>query len=393
MKKIDFKHPRYVLPLICLPFVLLLFYVYRLSSVEREKSPISPPELKSEISPASSQVRDKGIEDKLEAFKQRYKKSDGYSALGALEMPMESTQEISSAYNAKEKRMLDSISDALKSAGNISRKKSLKQSDLNSREADKEQDKEVAALLSRYTLENKKQPAKPSDPMAIFRAQMAIVDSMNKAAISPQQPSTKSLLAQKTAEGQKQIIPPALKVTTGNYLTPDSSTIVAGRESKAFIQGMIEQTLTGYSGSRVSIRLLSEIKVGGNTIKKGSLLYALISGFSAQRVLLSISSIALNGEILPVNLEVYDLDGLKGIYVPASLYQQFSRELSANAITGLSIESAAEQNQQLMSLLGRMFQSTQGALNKLIRSNKAKINYPSKVYLLDKSINQIKPSL
>ena len=393
MKKIDFKHPRYVLPLICLPFVLLLFYVYRLSSVEREKSPISPPELKSEISPASSQVRDKGIEDKLEAFKQRYKKSDGYSALGALEMPMESAQEISSAYNAKEKRMLDSISDALKSAGNISRKKSLKQSDLNSREADKEQDKEVAALLSRYTLENKKQPAKPSDPMAIFRAQMAIVDSMNKAAVSPRQPSTKSILAQKTAEGQKVIIPPALKVTTGNYLTPDSSTILAGRESEAFIQGMIEQTLTGYSGSRVSIRLLSEIKVGGNTIKKGSLLYALISGFSAQRVLLSISSIALNGEILPVNLEVYDLDGLKGIYVPASLYQQFSRELSANAITGLSIESAAEQNQQLMSLLGRMFQSTQGALNKIIRSNKAKINYPSKVYLLDKSINQTKPSL
>lgn len=393
MEKIDFKHPRYVLPLICLPFVLLLFYVYRLSSVEREKSPISPSELKSEISPASSQVRDKGIEDKLEAFKQRYKKSDGYSALGALEMPMESTQEISSAYNAKEKRMLDSISDALKSAGNISRKKSIKQSNLNSREAEKEQDKEIAALLSRYTLENKKQPAKPSDQMAIFRAQMAIVDSMNKAAVSPRQPSTKSMLAQKTAEGQKQIIPPALKVTTGNYLTPDSSTIVAGRESKAFIQGMIEQTLTGYSGSRVSIRLLSDIKVGGNTIKKGSLLYALISGFSAQRVLLSISSIALNGEILPVNLEVYDLDGLKGIYVPASLYQQFSRELSANAITGLSIESAAEQNQQLMSLLGRMFQSTQGALNKLIRSNKAKINYPSKVYLLDKSINQTKPSL
>lgn len=156
---------------------------------------------------------------------------------------------------------------------------------------------------------------------------------------------------------------------------------------------MIDQTLVGYAGSRVTIKLLSEIRVGATLLKKGTLLYALISGFAPQRVLLNISSIAFNGEILPVNLEVYDLDGIKGIYVPASLYREFSRELASNGITGISAESSGEKNEQIMSLIGRVFQSTQGAVNKLIRSNKAKINYPSKIYLLDKSINKTKASL
>ncbi|RYZ54908.1 MAG: conjugative transposon protein TraM, partial [Chitinophagaceae bacterium] len=65
-------------------------------------------------------------------------------------------------------------------------------------------------------------------------------------------------------------------------------------QQREFIQGMIDQTLVGYAGSRVTIKLLSEVRVGATLLKKGTLLYALISGFSPQRVLLNISSIAFN---------------------------------------------------------------------------------------------------
>ena len=391
MKNIDFKNPRYVLPLICLPFILLLFYVYRISFAKSPAASTEQAQLKSEISPASAQVSGKAIEDKLEAFKQHYKKSDGYTAMSAIEMGTASSEEISSAYNAKEKLMLDSINHALKKASRNSPEKSFtaKQNSFAASSRSKgygEEDESINALLSRYN-QNKPQPTRPADPMAIFRAQMAIVDSMNKAAAMPRVAQVRSNQSNdrelSTVENKE-----VLKVTIGNNLLVDSSTIVAEPADRGFIQAIIDEPLTGYSGSRVSIRLLNEIQVGEYRIAKGTILYALITGFSSQRVLLSVSSIALKGEILPVSLEVYDLDGIKGLYIPASLYREFSRELASSSLGGLSFESSSQQNQQLVSILGRMFQSTQGAVNKLIRSNKAKINYPTRLYLLDKSSNK-----
>ncbi|RZM09048.1 MAG: conjugative transposon protein TraM, partial [Pedobacter sp.] len=248
-----------------------------------------------------------------------------------------------------------------------------------------EEDQSIKALLSRYNNPNKSENLKQADPMAIFRAQMAIVDSMNKAAATPRVSSSKQNLNH--LQDVKENVP-LLKVTRESTLQADSSTILAEGADEGFIQAIIDEGLTAYSGSRVSIRLLSEIRVGQYLLAKGTIVYALISGFSAQRILLSVSSIAVRGEILPVGLEVYDLDGLKGLYVPASLYREFSRELSASSLGGLSIESSSQQSGQLISLLGKLFQSSQGAVNKLIRSNKARINYPTRVYLLDKSPNK-----
>lgn len=398
MKNIDFKNPRYVLPLICLPFILLLFYVYRISLVNLPPSKDEKEKLKSEISPASLEVSGRAIEDKLEAFKQRYKKSDGYTAMSSLDMASGSAEDISSAYNAKEKLMLDSINQALRNA----RKNNPKEKSFEKRPSallrndpsigNSEQDRSIKDLFLQYNAQNKVDKLKQTDPMAIFRAQMAIVDSMNKAAMPPRLSPVNSRPAL-GGHFSKQMSQPLLRVAEVSKIRPDDSTILAEEDEGEFIQAIIDESLRGYSGSRVSIRLLTEVKAGTHILPKGTRLYALISGFSIQRVMLSISSIAIKGEILPVNLEVYDLDGLKGMYIPASLYREFSRDLLSSGLGGVSIESTTGQNQQLVSLMGRVFQSTQGAVNKLIRSNKVTINYPSRVFLLDNSSNKPNTSL
>jgi len=71
--------------------------------------------------------------------------------------------------------------------------------------------------------------------------------------------------------------------------------------------------------------------------------------------------------------------------VPSSTYRELSRELTATAAAGLTMDASSDQNQQIRSLLGRMFQSTTGAVNKLIRSNKAHIRYPTMLYLVNSS--------
>src|SRR3546814_13027626 len=95
---------------------------------------------------------------------------------------------------------------------------------------------------------------------------------------------------------------------------------------------------------------------GGNLIRKGTYLYAEINGFSAQRVKLTVSSIMYKGTVLPVRLEVYDHDVLPGLYVPASAFREFSRELGGSASQVLRLQQQAGSNHKPgMSQLQTMF--------------------------------------
>ncbi|RZJ90911.1 MAG: conjugative transposon protein TraM [Chryseobacterium sp.] len=381
MKSINFKKPRYVIPLICLPFILLLFYVFQLYNAKAQVHR-DDPALQTGISSVAPAVSNKALEDKLQAFKQRYKKGDGYTALATIDSEESLSDDLRSAYNQKEKQMLDSISDVLKSQkqrymvpGLPDRKGYQKSHDI----ADTEKLNQVLSSLN----SKEQKPASPaSDPMKIFRQQMAIVDSMNKAAVSSAAAPYSAIKTKNRSMPADTVRPLQVKIST--TLAIDAYTIKPEAKPGTFIQAMVGESLTGFSGSRVSIRLACPVRVSDKIIREGTTVYAIISGFASQRVNLSISSIFFQGEILPVKLEVYDLDGIKGIYIPSSSYREFSRELSASAVSGLAMDSF-EKNQQIMSLLGRMFQSTTGAVNKLIRSNKARISYPSMLYLVDQS--------
>jgi conjugative transposon TraM protein len=108
---------------------------------------------------------------------------------------------------------------------------------------------------------------------------------------------------------------------------------------------MIDQDIKGYAGSRLRIRLLEDMMAGKFLIKKGTYIYALITGFSGQRVNLSISSIMKGQHILPVQLDVYDHDGLPGLYVPASAFREFTKELGGNASQGINPATGSREQQ------------------------------------------------
>jgi len=397
MKKINFKNPRYVLPLICLPFIFLLFFVYRSFAEKNKSSPQLNHDITQELSPVSQSVREKALDDKLQAFKERYKKGDGYTALATIDSESSTEEGMPSSYNAKEKQMIDSISAEMKSRANAANRYAPgigftppERNFYDRRVNGLERKNELREILSDYSSTPQKPVSKPSDPMAVFRAQMAIVDSMNKAAISASIPDA-GKSNRKTKTQLKPDTLAALPVKKSLGVTLDPSTILSKTEDSGFLQAMIEESMTGYSGSRVSIRLLNELMVGNLILKKGTLIYALITGFGAQRVHLSVSSILYQGKILPVKLEVFDLDGMKGLYIPSSLYREFSRDLASSSVSGVTFDSPGDQNQQLMSLMGRMFQSTTGAISKIVRSNKVKIRYPSMIYLLDASNQKSNP--
>ncbi len=131
---------------------------------------------------------------------------------------------------------------------------------------------------------------------------------------------------------------------------------------------------------------MDDIDAGNYLIKKGSYLYALITGFSGQRVELSVKSILYENKILPVKLEVYDLDGLAGLYVPESAFRDFTKDLGTNTVQGVTIDGSGTgsvASQFAISTAGKMFESTSSAIAGLIRKDKAKIKYNSYLYLID----------
>lgn len=384
--KIDFRKPRYVIPLILLPFLCVFFYAYKSSFGKEQPVLAGKDSLQTNLVGVSDQVRKSTLSDKLEAYRNQYKQADGYTAIGHINEEQPTEEKLGTLYNDREKRMLDSIDQEIKNRYGTGTKRSFPDAAPRNYSHDQnEQDKALAEAIASVkqpyhqvvSVPQKKEP----DPMELFRKQMELVDSMGKAN-DPEYKQQQQLKKSREFEKENQHEP----ILSVNKASPSYAIFntIKPQVEETFITAIVDQDIKGYSGTRLRIRLLEDMMAGRFLIKKGTYIYALISGFSGQRVNLSITSIMNGQHILPVKLDVYDQDGLPGLYVPASAFRDFTKELGGNASQGITLQQMAENNSQLvMSMVQKVFQSTSTALNKVIRQNKAKIKYNTLVYLID----------
>lgn len=391
--KIDFKQPKYILPIIMLPFLCLLFYGYKSFSKDSPDEPVQGLSgIQSEIGKVSEQIQKKPLDSKLDASRETYKRAnDGYTAIKGLELEVEESSQIKTLYNEEEKRLLDSIDNALKSAGLYSRKPDTGNSIpsvLNQPSRQQSFSKEDEELLNAINqLEGKKTqvPAnRYEDPMDLFKAQMAVIDSISKA-----NDPTYQELQQKEKENEP-VVNETENAVYRVQKSEGSATLfnTVTREKKGkFIEAIIDQDIkSGTLGARLRIRLLDDILIGNAMVRRGTYLYALISGYEAQRVKLTISSVMINDRIYPIKLSIYDVDGMEGLYVPASAFREFSKELGGNTTGGMNLtmqQNSDALSQLYMSALQRTFTSTSQAVSKSIKKNKANIKYGTSVYLID----------
>ena len=125
----------------------------------------------------------------------------------------------------------------------------------------------------------------------------------------------------------------------------------AGRNS---IHACIYRTVTVSDGKEAEIRLLEPVKVGDTYIPANTVLTA-TARINGERMDLSVTSVAYKGTVMPVELEVYDTGGMKGISVPGSQELTALKEMAANmgSTMGSSISISTDAGAQLASDLGR----------------------------------------
>ncbi len=386
--KIDIKQPKYILPLILLPFMLLLnFGMQSFTSEDEIPRDEESENLQESVGEVSDQIRNRGIDGKLDAFRSRYKRADGYTAIQNLRIDVEPADEILSQYNEAEKRMLDSIDLAFKNSldqAQISTQPALSSStETRSRiSPPTEEDELILEALSQLeNSKNNREPEKYEDPMDLFRAQMSLVDSISKANDpSYQAPQAEAEPIEKDPTTQR------LKVSKASQPDTHFNTVMKASQP-SFIQAIVDQEIrNGTLGERIRIRLLNDIQVGAEVLPNGTYLYAWISGYESQRVKLTISSVMVGDKILPIALTIYDQDGMEGLYVPASSFREFSKDLGGNVTGGLNLQmqqDPSSMNQMYLSALQRVFTSSSQAVSKRLRQNKANLKYGTLIYLID----------
>lgn len=373
--KINFKQPKYVLPLLALPFLCLFYYAWQSSFSKNKPAVKQTAGLNGMVGDVSSHVRKQELTGKLDAYRNAYKEADGLSAVKVLPTEGSTTPALPNGNSSREKKTLDSIDHAMKQKFG--------------RPPEKRDDQALAgAINSMAHRQHKPEPEvhKENDPMDLFRQQMSYIDSLGKQndpafkAEKLKQEAARKAALEKAGEKHLSVVKAATSPDDFNTIKPPSS--------DNFIMATIDENMTGYAGSRLRLRLLEDIKAGNNLIPKGTFLYALISGFNGQRVTLSITSILSGGKILPVKLDVYDLDGMAGLYVPSSAFRDFTKDLGGNTMQGVSIDNGTGGSQFIMSSVDKIFQSTSSAIAGIIRKNKAKMKYNSYIYLIDNDASQ-----
>ncbi|MFN3664566.1 MAG: conjugative transposon protein TraM [Sediminibacterium sp.] len=144
------------------------------------------------------------------------------------------------------------------------------------------------------------------------------------------------------------------------------------------------QTVVGETGVR--LRLLEPAKTPQRTIPKGTIATA-NAKFQNGRLQLKITSVELEGNIIPVDITIYDLDGQQGLYVPYSPEMNALTEMAGNMSQtgGTSVMLTQNAGQQVAADLSRgVVQGISGYFAKKVRTPKVTLKAGYQVFLVSK---------
>lgn len=370
-EKINFRQPKYMLPAILyIPLLGASYFIFDLFNAEKaeiaDKTLQTTEFLNPDLPDATIKGGD-GIGSKYENMAKSWGKIADYTAVDNIERdePDDDKEKYESQYSQDEVALLGE----------------LEQQKLQAEEADDAKTREQEALkeLERALAE------------ARLKAQVATVEPL--AEDSLEQHSETGVSASGTiSEDSRAVNAPSESEEPGEMVkkvkvTSDYFNTIAQNEHEPnLIKAIIDEDVKAVDGSRVRLRLLDDVEINETVVKSGSYLYAIMSGFSSQRVKGTINSVLVNDEIIKVSLSLYDTDGLEGLYVPSSSFRETSKDVASGAFNNMSMNTGGNGNsltQWGMQAIQNAYQKTSNAISKSIKKNKVNLKYGTFVYIIN----------
>ena len=402
--KINFKQPKYVLPAILYPLLLVTGYlVMDIFDTEVAETP-SKLQTTEFLNPElpEAQMRDDGIGGKYESMVKSYGRIQDYSAVENIERNDNETdkEEYASKYTEEDFALLDS--EAAARSEELERlremqerlRKSAKKGEAMLADSTGVQPLSEEERIARSEQRRKEALTELDKALAEARAQgqkgLQDTDSTDREAlvsngnvsIGGKVEINEKAVNELAENAESEQVVKKIK-TSSDYF----NTLAENESEPRLIKAIIDEDIKAVEGSRVRLRLLDDVEIDSKVVPKGSYLYATMSGFGSQRVKGSIKSLLVDDELIKVNLSLYDTDGLEGLYVPSSSFRETTQDVTSNALgSTMSINNGSTGNafaQWGMQAIQNAYQRTSNALSKAVRKNKAKLKYGTFVYLVN----------
>ena len=152
------------------------------------------------------------------------------------------------------------------------------------------------------------------------------------------------------------------------------------------IPACISESQTLEQGGRVKLRLLEPLQAGSITVPANSLVTG-TADIRGERMDILVSSIEYAGNIIPVQLATYDIDGQRGIFVPGSESRTAAKEVMGDVSQSMggSISFAGSAGQQVaMDLTRGVLQGGTRFISQRVKAVKVKLKAGYKVLLVTK---------
>lgn len=157
----------------------------------------------------------------------------------------------------------------------------------------------------------------------------------------------------------------------------------ASQTEKNTISACVHNNQTVTDGQTVRFRLLEPMLVSGWEIPRNALVVG-TAKIQGERLNVLITSLEYHGNIISVELAVYDTDGQAGIFIPGSMERSAAKEIAAGMGTsaGSSMNFSTDAGAQLAADLGKgLIQGTSQYFAKKMRTVKVHLKAGYKVLL------------
>ena len=373
IKRINFRQPKYMLPAILyVPLLIASYFIFDLFHTEKAEIPDKTLQTTEFLNPElpDAQIRGgDGIGSKYENMAKSWGKIQDYSAVDNIDRdePADNKEEYESQYTQDDIALL----------GEQEQEKALAAQAADAKKREQEALAELEKALAEARLRGQREvmpseadstlSATPPDTMVQAKG---IIDEENRSVKAPAEDDKASEVVKKVK-------------TSSDYF----NTLAKDAREPKLIQAIIDEDIKAVDGSRVRLRLLDDIEINESVVKRGTYLYATVSGFSSGRVKGNISSILVDDELVKVSLSLYDTDGMEGLYVPNSQFRETSKDVASGAMSGnMSMNTGTYGNslaQWGMQAVNNAYQKTSNAISKAIKKNKVKLKYGTFVYLVN----------
>jgi conjugative transposon TraM protein len=152
-------------------------------------------------------------------------------------------------------------------------------------------------------------------------------------------------------------------------------------KNSSMIEAEIYETMTVLTGNRVKLRLLYDCWLNGTKIPANTFLYGICKADN-ERLQIEVTQIPVKEKFVSVEINVCDLDGLPGLYVPDNASRKVAKEVGSSTNTSSMFGVT---NNPLTYAGIQAADRTAQSLLKMIKLKKVTIKKNTLVYLINKT--------